>query len=118
MSDRLIQFTTFRIHADRLEAFKDSVAEAHGPQLLVELYIDERAMRACSCQLQPDSEAVLSHWALADPYVQAVMETCALERVDVYGRPNNVVLARLRALPERGNPLTVTPGFVGFGRFC
>jgi hypothetical protein len=22
------------------------------------------------------------------------------------------------ALPERGSPLTVTPGFVGFGRFC
>jgi hypothetical protein len=74
-------------------------------------------MRADSCQIQPDSGAVLAHWALSDPYIQAVVEICALERVDVYGRPNDAVLARLRALPEREIPLTATPGFVGFGRF-
>ena len=74
-------------------------------------------MRAYSCQIQPDSEPMLAHWAPADPYIEAVTETWALERVGVYGRPNNAVLARLRALPERGIPLTVPPGFVGFGRF-
>ena len=39
--------------------------------------VAERPMRAYSCQIQPDSETVLAHWALSDPYIQAVMETCA-----------------------------------------
>ena len=66
--------------------------------------VAERAMRAYSCQIQPVSEAVLAHWALSDPYIQAVIETCALERVTVYGRPNDAVLARLQALPQREIP--------------
>ena len=39
--------------------------------------VAERPMRAYCCQIQPDSEAVLAHWGLSDPYIQAVMETCA-----------------------------------------
>lgn len=63
MSNRIMQLTKFEIHEGKLEACKESIrkavaiAEATGPQLLVEVYIDDQAMRAHSCQAQPDSKA-------------------------------------------------------------
>ncbi|HEX6011168.1 MAG TPA: hypothetical protein VFY87_05045 [Geminicoccaceae bacterium] len=123
MSERIMQISTFEIHKGELEAFKDSVtkavafAEANGPQLLVEVYIDEGVIRAHSCQIQPDSEAVLAHWRLSDPYIRGVMESCTMQRLDMYGRPNDAVMEGLRPLLEQGITVTVTPDFVGFGRF-
>jgi hypothetical protein len=119
-----MQITTFEIHEGKLEAFKESIrnavtfAEANGPQLLVEVYIDESAMRAHSCQIQPDSEAILAHWRMSDPYIQAVMETCTLTRVDIYGQPSDAVMAGLGPVSTAGVVRTITPGFTGFGRFA
>ena len=124
MSNRIMQLTTFEIHEGKLDAFKESIrkavafAEANGPQLLVEVYIDDQAMRAHSCQIQPDSEAILAHWRMSDPYIQAVMETCALTRVDIYGQPNDAVMAGMGPVSTQGVVRTVTPSFTGFGRFA
>lgn len=124
MSNRIMQLTTFEIHEGKLEVFKESIrkavafAEANGPQLLVEVYIDDAAMRAHSCQIQPDSEAILAHWRMSDPYIQAVMETCTLTRVDIYGQPSNAVMAGMSPVSTQGVARTVTPNFTGFGRFA
>ena len=87
MSDRILQTSTFDIRVGKLEAFKESVrkavlfAEAEGPQLWVQTYIDEAAMRAHSCQIMADSEAILRHWRMSDPYITAVMESCVMRRL-------------------------------------
>jgi len=123
VSDRIMQLTTFEIHEGRLSQFKDSIdkgvafAEANGSQLMVEVYLDERAMRAHSCQIYADSASILAHWALADSHIQSVMEHCTLKRLDVYGKPSEAVLAGIAPLRMQGVEVTVTPSFVGFGRF-
>jgi hypothetical protein len=122
MSQRIVQLSSFDIRPGKLEPFKQAIrnavtfAEAHGPQLVVETFIDEESMRANSLQILPSSEAVLAHWRLADLYIRDVMESCIMRRLDVYGEPNEEVMLGLLSLVEQGIPVTVTPGFVGFRR--
>lgn len=120
MSDRILQISTFDIRAGRLEAFKESVrkavlfAEAEGPQLWVQTYIDEAEMRAHSCQIMADSEAILRHWRMSDPYISDVMETCVMRRLEIYGQPTDEVLRGLEPLKSQGVKVVVTPEFFGF----
>lgn len=122
MSKRIMQLASFDIRPGKLEVFKQAVrkavafAEAQGPQLVVETYIDEDSMRASSLQIMPSSQAVLTHWKMADPYICQVMESCIMRRLDVYGEPNEEVMLGLLSLVEQGIPVTVTPAFVGFRR--
>ncbi len=57
-----------RITKGHLAGFKGAVQEAvkfakqHGPQLMVQTFIDEQQMLAYSFQLYRDSESVLVHW--------------------------------------------------------
>jgi hypothetical protein len=73
-------------------------------------------MRAHSFQLYADSEAVRTHWKLSDPYIADVMEHCSVERLDVYGDPDQEVREALG--PTTGGPFphSVTPLFTGFLR--
>lgn len=124
MSKRVLQITTFRIHPGKLDEFKESIrravefAEEYGPQLLVEVYVDEARMRAFSCQIQRDSEAILAHWRMSDPYIQKVMENCTLTHIEIYGNPSEAVLVGMRPIIQEGVTLKVTPSLVGFGRFA
>ncbi|MFC6964469.1 hypothetical protein ACFQL7_24530 [Halocatena marina] len=117
-----MQLSTFDITEGKLEAFKASIeksvtfTEENGPQLLVEVYIDEENMQAHSCQIQPDSESILAHWDMSEPYIDDVMEACTMKRLDIYGQPNDEVMAGLEELAEK-IPVTVTPHFTGFSRF-
>lgn len=122
MSEHIMQLSTFEIKQGTLEAFKSSIeksvtfAEENGPQLLVEVYIDEENMRAHSCQIQPDSESILAHWEMSEPYIDDVMQNCTMKRLDIYGQPNDEVMAGLEELAEEIT-VTVTPNFTGFSRF-
>lgn len=59
--------SAFESKEGELEAFKSSIeksvtfAEENGPQLLIEVYIDEESIRAHSCQIQLDFESILAH---------------------------------------------------------
>ncbi|MCE8014361.1 hypothetical protein HOP54_06200 [Halomonas daqingensis] len=123
MSEIILQITTFSIHHGQLERFKESIEKAvefarrNGPQLLVEVYIDEDRMRAKSIQIQRDSEAILAHWKISDPYIQDVMKSCTLLHIDMYGDPNQEVLDGMKPLLRDGVTMNVMSGFVGFGRF-
>lgn len=123
MSEQIMQLTTFEIENGKLEAFKESIekavsfAEENGPQLMVEVYIDEENMRAHSCQIQPDSESILSHWEMSDPYIDDVMQSCTLKRLDIYGQPNDTVMEGMSRSSEDGAIMTVTPHFTGYNRF-
>ncbi|MFD0904104.1 hypothetical protein [Actinomadura sediminis] len=114
---------TMAITDGHLEAFRDAIARAvefaerHGPQLMVQTFIDEERMLAHSFQLYRDSDAVRLHWKLADPYIQDVMEHCRVEHFEVFGEPDADVAAGLRSSLGEQTPLAFSPRVAGFLRF-
>ncbi|CAL9518490.1 hypothetical protein SUDANB176_03802 [Streptomyces sp. enrichment culture] len=115
---------TLRITDGHLEGFRDAVARAvafaqrHGPQLMVETFVDEERMLAHSFQLYRDSDAVRTHWKLADPYIREVMRHCRVERFEVFGEPDADVVAGVRSAIGEQSALTFTPRIAGFVRFA
>ncbi|GAA2406425.1 hypothetical protein GCM10010420_37940 [Streptomyces glaucosporus] len=115
---------TMRITDGHLESFRDAIARAvefarrHGPQLMVETFLDEERMLAHSFQLYRDSDAVRTHWRLADPYIREVMEHCRVERFEVFGEPDADVTAGVRSALGEQCPLTFHPRIAGFVRLA
>jgi hypothetical protein len=124
MSVPIVFITTFQIENGALEKFKEAVQkstdflEANGPQLMAEVCIDENEMRAHGVQIHRDSESILAHWQLADPYMRDVMQYITTTRVDIYGQPNEAVIEGMRRLSSQGAVISVTPRFVGFSRLA
>jgi hypothetical protein len=122
MSESILLINTMQIEQGKLEQFKESVkrslafVEANGLQLMVEVYVDEENMRVYSFQLFRDSESMLSHWRMSDPYIGDVMQHITVKRLDVYGQPNGTVMEGLRSFSQDGVIVTVTPHFAGFTR--
>ena len=122
MSVPIVFITTFQIENGALEKFKEAVRkstdflETNGPQLMAEVCIDENEMRAHGVQVHRDSESILAHWQLADPYMRDVMQYITTTRVDIYGQPNEAVIEGMRRLSSQGAIVSVTPRFVGFSR--
>lgn len=119
----LLLHNTMRITDGHLAAFKDAVADAvtfveeHGPQLAVQVFVEDDAMLAHSFQLYPDSAAIARHWELSDPFIQAVMEHCTVERLVMYGEPDESVLGdAFRPSGTADIPRTVVPRHIGFLR--
>ncbi|MDA3646327.1 hypothetical protein LZ318_28745 [Saccharopolyspora indica] len=107
---------TMRITDGHLVEFKAAIREAvdfateHGPQLMVEVFIDEDRLECTSFQLYRDSDAILRHWELADPYIQGVMQHCVVQDFEVFGDPDGRVRAGL------GPDVKYTPHLTGFYR--
>lgn len=80
-------------------------AERHGPQLMVDVFVDVENGTATSFQLYADSDAVLRHWDLSDPYIAEVMRHCTVARFEVFGSPSDSVRAGFERMPD----LEVTP---------
>ena len=122
MSGPIVFITTNQIESGALEKCKDAFRksndflETNGPQLMLEVYINENEMRAYGLQIHRDSESILTHWQLADPYMRDVMQYLTTMRVDIYGQPNEAVMEGMRRLSSQGAILSVTPQFVGFSR--
>jgi hypothetical protein len=122
-SARILQIATLTINHGELRRFQANIAKAvafskaHGPQLLVDVFIDERFMRAHSCQIQSDSQPALQHWALADPFIDDVMRSCTLQRLDFYGERTASVEARMHEAERLGSIVAMTPRFEGYQRF-
>jgi hypothetical protein len=122
MSTRLVLLTTLKIHAGRLDAFKASVlnaiefANAHGPQLLVAVSVNEQNMHAYTCEIQPNPENLAEHWRIAEPQMSELMNHCTLLRLEVHGTPSAWVRQRLLQLAEHGVALTIRPQLTGFQR--
>lgn len=112
---------TMRIADGHLEQFEEAVqravafVEEHGPQLMVQVFLDEDRRLAHSFQLYRDSEAVLAHWKLSDPYIREVMEHCSIQSFETYGEISDEVLDGLRAGPV--GEVTVRQALTGFTRF-
>jgi hypothetical protein len=110
---------TMRITEGHLHAFKRAIIEAvnfveeNGPQLMVQTFINEQRMLAVSYQLYRDSEAVLEHWRLADPYIAKAMKHCVVAEFQIHGEPSAVVLEQMRPMLDDGRA-TLTPRHAGF----
>lgn len=123
MSDSIMLINTMQIEQSKLEDFKQSVknslafVEANGPQLMVEVYVDEKNLQAYSFQFYRDSESILSHWQMSDPYIRDVMQHITVKRLDIYGQPDDAVMEGVRPFSQDGVIVTVTPHFAGFTRF-
>lgn len=105
-----------RAHADRFrEAIADAVrfAQAHAPQLMVQVFLDEDDARCHSFQLYADSAAILRHWEVSDPHIAAVMAHCVVERMTVYGDPDAAVRSGILAAIG-SDKVVFVPGLVGY----
>ncbi len=122
MSGSIVFVTINQIESGALEKCKDAFRksidflETNGPQLMLEVYIDENEMRAYGLQVHRDSDSILAHWQLADPYMRDVMQYLTTTPVDIYGQPNEAVMEGMRRLSSQGAVLSVTPRFAGFIR--
>ena len=112
---------TMRITEGHLDQFRAAVRRAvefvaeHGPRLMVQVYLDEERGLAHSFQLYRDSESVLAHWKMSDPYIREVMEHCTVESFQAYGEMSEEVSEGLRS--GVAGTATARPGMVGFLRF-
>ncbi|MER7518973.1 hypothetical protein [Streptomyces sp. NPDC126499] len=121
--DAILLFrNTMRITEGHLDDFRSAIERAvsfarrHGPQLMVQTFVDEDRMLAHSFQLYRDSDAVRTHWRLADPYIQEVMEHCRVERFEVFGEPDAEVTEGIRSALGEQCELTFSPRVAGFVR--
>lgn len=118
-ADRLLFRNTMHITPGHLEPFRRAVrravefAERHGPQLLVDVFVDEEELTCTSFQLYADSDAVLRHWELSDPYIKEVMEHCTVGRFEVFGNPSDAVRAGLPPAVD-GTEVAITPRLTGY----
>lgn len=121
-SEPLLLHNTMRIAEGRLDEFKAAVrravefVEQHGPQLMVQVFIDDERMLAHSFQLYPNSAAILRHWSLSDPYIREVMEHCTVERLEMYGEPDDTVRRELQPVTTDGVVRRTVARHIGFLR--
>lgn len=115
---RLIFRNTMRItpgHTDDYRrAIEDAVsfAEQHAPQLMVDVFIDDQEGTATSFQIYADSDDVLTHWKLSDPYIAEVMKHCSVDRFEVFGSPSDEVRAGVGRVS--GMEVTINPRLTGY----
>ncbi|MFI8194703.1 hypothetical protein ACIF8T_39405 [Streptomyces sp. NPDC085946] len=121
-SSTILFRNTMRITDGHLDGFRRAIAQAvafaqeHGPQLMVEVFIDEERMLAHSFQLYRDSDAIRAHWRLSDPYIREVMEHCTVQHFEIFGTPDDDIVAALKTPDGESFPFVVLPRIVGFNR--
>ncbi len=109
MAESIPLIITMRLERGKLENFKVSVknslafVQENGPQLLVEVYVDEENLRAYSFQLHDTLEFVRTHWRMSDPYIRDVMQHVTVKRLDVFGWPDDAVLEGLSRSSRTGS---------------
>ncbi|GAA1213894.1 hypothetical protein [Prauserella alba] len=121
-SEPLLLHNTMRIMEGHLDEYKHAVTRAvefvqqHGPQLMVQVFIDDDELLAHSFQLYPDSAAILRHWELSDPYIHEVMRHCTVERLEMYGEPDQSVTQGQASVATDGITRVTAGHHIGFVR--
>ncbi|MFH8902674.1 hypothetical protein ACH4HG_40815 [Streptomyces coeruleorubidus] len=121
-SSTILFHNTMRITDGHLDGFRHAIARAvaftqeHGPQIMVEVFIDEVRMLAHSFQLYRDSDAIRAHWRLSDPYIREVMEHCTVQHFEIFGEPDHDIVAALKTPGGEPFPFVISPRLAGFNR--
>lgn len=122
MTEQLLFRNLMTITPGHLAAFREAVGRAiafvekHAPQLMVQTFIDEKTMQAVSIQLYRNSADVLAHWQISDAHIADVSAHCTVERLEVYGNPNEAVARGLAPFLGDGRGF-IMPPLTGFSRF-
>lgn len=87
-------------------------AREHAPQMMVDVFVAEDRQTATSFQIYPDSEAVLEHWRLSDPYIAEVMMHCTVEKFEVFGSPSDDVREGFGQMS--GISASINPRLIGY----
>ena len=115
---RLIFRNTMKITPGHAEQFRDAIvdavefARAHAPQVMVDVFIDAAEETATSFQIYADSDDVLRHWELSDPYIANVMRHCTVAKFEVFGSPSDEVRAGFGQMS--GMSVEFHPRLVGY----
>lgn len=96
---------TLQITTGHLDSFTRAIQHAVEPHML-----------AYSFQLYRDSQSIIDHWQMSDPYIREVMKHCTVQRLDVYGQSNKAAQDGIAQSSSDDVIVTVTPRFNGFTR--
>lgn len=107
------------LNADK---FKDAIrnavefAQKKAPQLMVQVFIDEKRGLAYSFQLYRNSDDILKHWKVSDKNINEVMKYCEVKKLEVYGNPSKEVIdGILRSVGE--DKVYFAPALAGYHQF-
>jgi quinol monooxygenase YgiN len=125
MSEPFIFIGTHRIAEGKLDEFKRDcqelveVVERNEPQLLsFNFYFSEDETEVSVVQVHPDADSMLLHVQVAREHItEAAEEQLITKDIQIFGPPNDAVLAMIEQLSQSGVPLIVKPEhFAGFTR--
>ena len=121
MSEPFIFIGTHTIRDGKLQDFRKScgelleVVEAHEPRLIAfNFYANQDETEMSVVQVHPDADSMLFHMQVAREHItHATEELLVTRNMQIYGRPNDAVLAMIKELSQAGVPLIVKPNHLG-----
>lgn len=104
------------------DKFKEAIysavefAQKNAPQLMVQVFIDEKLGLAYSFQLYRNSDDILKHWEVSDENIGEVMKYCEVKKFEVYGTPSKEVIDGILGSVD-SDKVSFIPELVGFYKF-
>jgi hypothetical protein len=122
MAAPLIVINTYAIKAGQLEGFRHfllqrfKILEAKEPRVLaVQAYVNEAGTEATVVQVYQDSASMERHEQMAHAHSEWAQRHFldATTSIQVYGKPNDVVLEKTRQWAKSGVTVSVKPEHLG-----
>ena len=102
-SQPVVYVDTSEVREGRLEELKSAMTdlaefvEANEPRLIAyHVYFSDDGARMTVLHMNPDSESLEFHMTVAGPKFPPIGEFINMLSIDVYGRPDDALVARLR----------------------
>jgi hypothetical protein len=125
MSQPIVYVDTSEVRAGRLDELKAAMAEltrfveANEPRLLAyQVYFTDHDARMTVLHINPDPASLQFHLDVAGPLFGPIGEFITMLSIDVYGRPDEGIVARLRKKAETlgGGCVRIHDFHAGFAR--
>jgi len=121
MSGPFIFIGTHRIREGKLGQFKRDAkilvdfARDHEPRMIAfNFYLSDDETEASVVQIHPDADSMLFHMkAMRETIKLAVDEVLITKDIQIYGPPNDAVLAMMTSLSQEGVPVIAKPYHFG-----
>ena len=125
MSQPIVYVDTSEVRAGRLDELKAAMAELarfvepNEPRLLAyHVYFTDDGARMTVLHVNPDLASLQLHMDVAGPLFEPIGEFITMLSIDVYGEPDDAIVARLRQKAEMlgGGSVRVHDLHAGFDR--
>ncbi|MHB8841212.1 MAG: antibiotic biosynthesis monooxygenase [Candidatus Aquicultor sp.] len=126
MAESIVIIDSSEIHEGKLEELKTAMvelaefAEANEPNTIAyNVYLNEDGTQVTVFQVHPDSASAEFHMKVAGPAFRKFAEFIKLLRIDIYGKPSQELLERLKQKAQMlGSETAVVHELhAGFARF-